>query len=178
MVSAIISQKDVIIAIQSCKKVFPAEDAKVLLKHIQQLIGDVKALQMKDPKLTNHVRTIADGFGIFNWIVVPVIEDEWKEEAINAINFYGFKVLQLKQDNDTAWQKAYIALAKAFLDFLDSNKETVTSWSGQSTVADFFPGQLGKSEAEFRNPGQATAAPAQAAKADAKQAAANLFAEI
>lgn len=103
MVSAIISQKDVIAAIQSCKKLFPAEDLKLLLKHIQALIGDVKALTMKDPKLTNHVKTIADGFGVFNWIAVSVIEDEWKEEALNAINFYGFKVLQLKQDNDTAW---------------------------------------------------------------------------
>lgn len=130
MVAAILSQKDVIIAIQSCKKVFPNDDAKILLKHVQALIGDVKALTNKDMKLSNHVKTIADGFGIFNWIAIPSIDDEWKEEAINAINFYGFKVLQLKQEPDSSWQKAYIALAKAFLDYLESNKETVTAYSG------------------------------------------------
>jgi hypothetical protein len=47
-------------------------------------------------KLTNHVRTVADGFGMFGWITAPCLDDEWKEEAANSINFYGFKVLQLK----------------------------------------------------------------------------------
>ena len=75
-----------------------------------------------------------------------MLDEEWKEEAINAINFYGFKVIQLKQDLDTAWQRAYIALAKAFVDYLESNKETVQSWSGPAAVADFFPSQVGKAE--------------------------------
>lgn len=60
------------------------------------------------------------------------------------------------------------------MDFLDSNKEVVTSWNGQASVADFFPAQLGKAEQQFRNP----AGGAPAATTDAKQAAANLFAEI
>ena len=93
-------------------------------------MGDVKALTNKDPKFTNHVKTIADGFGLFNWIVTSILDDEWKDEAINAINFYGFKVLQMKQDPDTAWQKAYIALARAFVEYLQSNKDEVSSWNG------------------------------------------------
>jgi hypothetical protein len=114
-VAVLLSQKDVIATLQNCAK---AEDPKLLIKHVQNAQGDVKALQNKDPKLTNHVRTVADGFGLFSWFAVADLDDEWKEEAINSINFYGFKVLQLKQDPDTNWQKAYIALARAFVDFL------------------------------------------------------------
>lgn len=90
----------------------------------------MKALTNKDPKFTNHVRTVADGFGLFSWFSVPVLDDEWKEEALNAINFYGFKVLQLKQENDTNWQKAYTALARAFVEYLQSNKDDVHQWAG------------------------------------------------
>lgn len=93
---------------QACKK---PEDPRSLLKHVQAAVGDVRALTNKDQKFTNHVKTIGDGFGLFNWFSMPVLDDEWKDEALNAINFYGFKVLQLKQDLDTTWQKAYIALA-------------------------------------------------------------------
>jgi len=75
---------------QNCKK---AEDPKLLLKHVQAAVGDVKGLTNKDPKFTNHVKTIADGFNLFSWFSHPVLDDEWREEAINAINFYGFKVL-------------------------------------------------------------------------------------
>jgi hypothetical protein len=34
MVSAVLSQKDVLTAIQNCKRGMPNEDAKVLIKHI------------------------------------------------------------------------------------------------------------------------------------------------
>jgi len=30
-------------------------------------VGDVKAFKNKDPKLANHVQTVADGFNIFGW---------------------------------------------------------------------------------------------------------------
>ena len=56
----------------------------------------MRALKNKEPKFSLHVQTLADGFGIFSWSAQPVLEDEWKDEALNAINFYGFKVLQLK----------------------------------------------------------------------------------
>jgi hypothetical protein len=65
--------------------------------------------------------------------------DEYFEENLNNIDFYGFKVLQLKQEKDTAWQKAYKDLAKTFGDFMIQNKSTVTVWSGSNDNAlDFF----------------------------------------
>jgi hypothetical protein len=67
-----------------------------------------------------------------------------------------------------------MALARSFLDFIQSNKSTATAWSGQAAVADFFPTQLGKSEEQYRNPGAAATTAADSAKAQA----AGLFAEI
>lgn len=68
-----------------------------------------------------------------------MLDEEWQEESMNSINFYGFKVLQLKQEADSAWQKAYNALAKAFIDFIAGNKEDATKWNGTNATADFFP---------------------------------------
>ena len=82
-----------------------------MIKHVQDAVGSVRALGNTNPKFTNHVKTIADGFGIFGWIGQAAIDEEWTQEVLNAINFYGFKVMQLKQDLDTNWQKAYIAIA-------------------------------------------------------------------
>lgn len=157
--STLLSQKDTFEVVRLCKKSSP-EDVKLVLKSVQAAVGDIKALQNKEPKLTNHVRTVADGFGIFGWVAQPIINDEWKEEVANAINFYGFKVLQLKQDADTAWQKAYIAVAKAFIDFVEDNKEA-TEWAGTGNVAEVLP-QVQASKSQQSKPA----------------AAANLLAEI
>jgi hypothetical protein len=99
-VSALLTQKDVIITRLACKA--PA-DKMLLVKHIQAAVGDVRALKNKDLKFALHVQTVADGFGMFSWSAIPMLDEEWQEETINTINFYGFKVLQLKQDKDTAW---------------------------------------------------------------------------
>jgi hypothetical protein len=109
----------------ACKR---SEDKLLMLKHIQTSVGDVKALKNKDPKYSLHVQTLADGFGIFSWSAQPTLDDEWKDEAINAINYFGFKVLQLKQEPDTNWQKAYTALASSLLNFVYANKDEVTEW--------------------------------------------------
>lgn len=89
-VSALLSQKDVIITRLACKA---PSDKLLLLKHIQTGAGDVKALKNKDAKFALHVQTVADGFGMFSWYANPMLDEEWQEETINAINFYGFKVL-------------------------------------------------------------------------------------
>ena len=91
--SGILSQKDVIATMLACKK---SEDKLLMLRQIQTAAVDIRAMKNKEPKFTLHVQTLADGFGIFNWSDMPILEDEWKDEALNGINFYGFKVLQLK----------------------------------------------------------------------------------
>jgi len=48
----------------------PADPKALLLKPVQNAAGDVRALTNKDAKLTNHVKTIADGFGIFSWFAL------------------------------------------------------------------------------------------------------------
>lgn len=52
------------------------------------------------------------------------------------IDFYGFKVLQLKKELDSAWQKAYKDLAKTFVDFIIENKDTATVWKGSNSDAE------------------------------------------
>ena len=89
-ISALLSQKDVILTRLASKA--PA-DKLLLLKHIQAGAGDVKALKNKDAKFALHVQTVGDGFGMFSWSANPMLDEEWQEETINAINFYGFKVL-------------------------------------------------------------------------------------
>lgn len=135
-ISALLTQRDVILTRLSCKA--PADKA-LLLKHIQTAVGDVRGLKNKDAKFALHVQTVADGFGMFSWSAHPMLDEEWQEETINAINFYGFKVLQLKQDKDTAWQKAYVAIARAFVDFVVNNKDEVGEWKGASEAAEFWP---------------------------------------
>jgi adenylyl cyclase-associated protein len=167
-VNCLLTQKDVLLTRLACKA--PA-DKMLLIKHVQTALGDVKALKNKDPKFSLHVQTVADGFGMFSWSAQPMLDEEWQEETINTINFYGFKVLQLKQDPDTAWQKAYIALARAFIDFVINNKDEIGDWKGQGDAAAFFAEQLGKSEKAFRGG-------APAAEGNLKAQAQNLFAEI
>jgi len=126
-INCLLSQKDVINTILACKR---PDDKLLLLKHIQTAANDVRALKNKEPKFSLHVQTLADGFGIFSWSAQPILEDEWKDEALNAINFYGYKVLQLKQDPDTAWQKAYTSIASTFLNFVFDNKDDIHEWKG------------------------------------------------
>jgi hypothetical protein len=47
-------------------------DLKFLLKPIQGAMEVVKALKNKDPKMNNHVQTIADGFNLFAWFLVVI----------------------------------------------------------------------------------------------------------
>ena len=72
------------------------------------------------------------------------------------MDFYGFKVLQLKQENDTVWQKAYKDLAKTFSDFILANQAEVTKWAGSANAEEFFNAQLGKSEEVFLTGGAAS----------------------
>ena len=51
-VSSLLSQKDVINTILSCKR---PDDKLLLLKHIQTAAGDVRALKNKEPKFSLHV---------------------------------------------------------------------------------------------------------------------------
>ena len=166
-VSALLTQKDVILTRLACKA--PA-DKLLLVKHIQTAVGDVRALKNKDLKFSLHVQTVADGYGMFSWHALPMLDEEWQEETINTINFYGFKVLQLKQDKDSAWQKAYVAIARAFVDFVVNHNDEVGEWKGAADAGEFWATQLGKSEKEFRG-GAAPAKPAGAA-------AGNLLAEV
>ena len=55
--------------IQSCAK--PA-DLKFALKPVQTASGEVKNFKNKDPKLNNHVQTVADGLNLFAWVAVVI----------------------------------------------------------------------------------------------------------
>lgn len=102
--------------------------------------------------------------------------EEYLPETLSGIDFYGFKVLQLKQEKDTAWMKAYKDIAQAFVKFIKDNKEDVTAWKGkQPNAVEFFNSQLGKSEEKYRNPDASQSA---SQKDDVKAQANALFAEI
>jgi hypothetical protein len=45
--------------------------------------------------LNNHVQTVADGFNLFAWAATGGPQ-EYLEETLPTLDFYGFKVLQLK----------------------------------------------------------------------------------
>jgi hypothetical protein len=55
---------------------------------------------------------------------------EFMPETLANIDFNGNKVLQLKQDKDTAWYKSYKDLASAFTNFIVEHREDVTEWKG------------------------------------------------
>ncbi len=65
----------------------------------------------------------------------------------------------MKQDKDTAWQKAYVAIARAFVDFVVNHNDELGDWKGAGDAAEYWANQLGKSEKEFRG-GAAPAKPA------------------
>ena len=115
-------------------------DLKFLLKPVQSGVGDVKNFKNRDPNLNNHVQTVADGFNLFNWFLLVSIAfnvmlqadvKEIMEENLKQIDFYGFKVLQLKKDPDTAWQRAYKSLAQSFTEFIiDAAENNTLTWKG------------------------------------------------
>jgi hypothetical protein len=117
MIQAIYSQKDLLITMQGCAK--PADTA-FLKQPVVQASTSLKNLKAKDPKFGNHVQTLIDGLNLFCWYLSPTIQ-EYVDESLANIDFYGNKVLQLKQEKDTAWQHAYKALVKAFAEFIISN---------------------------------------------------------
>ncbi len=52
-------------------------------------------------------------------------------EGLSNIDFYGNKVLQLKQDADTDWYKSYKDLCAAFKKYVIQNKdEGLLEWKG------------------------------------------------
>ena len=58
-----------------------------------------------------------------NFIFINLKPDvtEAVEENFGNIPFYGNKVLQLKQEKDTAWYKAYLEICKSFKEFMSEN---------------------------------------------------------
>jgi hypothetical protein len=61
------------------------------------------------------------------------------EENLKNIDFYGFKVLQLKKDPDTAWQKAYKGLAQAFTELIaDAADNNLLIWKGSQDAETVF----------------------------------------
>jgi hypothetical protein len=49
-------------------------DLKFLLKPVQTYVGKVRDFKNRDPKLNNHVQTVADGFNIFPWVSAAVTD--------------------------------------------------------------------------------------------------------
>lgn len=47
---------------------------RFLLKPIQDAVGEVKALKNKDPKVSNHVTTVADGLNLFAWFLTVMFK--------------------------------------------------------------------------------------------------------
>lgn len=60
------------------------------------------------------------------------------KENLSNIDFYGNKVLQMKQEKDTAWYKAYKDLAAAFTHFILKNEVGTEEWKGKQGAEDFF----------------------------------------
>ena len=78
------------------------------------------------------------------------------EENFGNIAFYGNRVLQLKQDIDTAWYKSYIDLAKQFKEFMIENHLQL-QWKGALKAEDFFKIHLGDSFSEISGGRKASA---------------------
>ncbi len=80
---------------------------------------------------------------------------EYLEENLKNIDFYGFKVLQLKKDPDSAWYKAYKAVATAFSELIsDASEQGQLAWKGSNADAEgVFNSTLGQSEKAFRGAG-------------------------
>lgn len=57
--------------------------------------------------------------------------DELMNENLKNIDFYGNKVLQLKQDKDSNWYKSYKNVAAAFTQFILEHEVGVEEWKGQ-----------------------------------------------
>ena len=55
-------------------------------------------------------------------------------ESLANIDFYGNKVLMLKQEKDTAWYKAYKDIAKAFKEFIVKNAHDIMEWTGSQNA--------------------------------------------
>jgi len=76
---------------------------------------------------------------IFLWFLYPVSSlEETVTESLKNIDFYGNKVLQLKQDKDTAWYKSLKAIAAAFTQFVLDNMLSEDPWTGNLKAEDFF----------------------------------------
>lgn len=70
-----------LITIQNSAK--PA-DVKFILKPVTDAAGEVKNFKNKDPKLNNHVQTVADGFNLFVWAAtVSTIPDDHAYRVIS-----------------------------------------------------------------------------------------------
>eukprot|EP00347_Sterkiella_histriomuscorum_P014950 403358884 len=173
-VKMVLSQRDILQTMSQANK--PA-DFKFLILPVSKAKNDVRALKNKDLKMQNHVQTVADGFDLFAWFAQSDIKDTL-EELLKQIDFYGFKVLQLKQENDTVWYKAYKDLAKTFVDFIADRADKAVQWTGSNDNAEeVFQSQLGQSEQLFRGGAPATTSQKQQIE-EVKQQTGNLFADI
>ena len=86
------AQEDIVNTIENAKK--PA-DTKLFLKAIQEGSAAILAFKGKDPRFTFHVQTVADGINVLGWFLAPNFDD-YLDENVPGIDFYGNKVLQLK----------------------------------------------------------------------------------
>ena len=82
---------------------------QTFVQGISAISGLIKGFKNKDPRFANHVQTVADGINVLVWFVAPNIDD-YLDESVPGIQFYGNKVLLLKQEPHTKWFNAYKAI--------------------------------------------------------------------
>jgi len=82
---------------------------------------------------------------VYLWFLYPVGSlEETINESLKNIDFYGFKVLQLKQEPDANWYKSLRAISEAFTKFVLDNFQSESPWTGHLKAEDFFQSVQGQ----------------------------------
>lgn len=72
---------------------------------------------------------MSDGVNVLGWFLAPNFDD-YLDENVPNIDFYGNKVLQLKQEPHTKWYKAYKGVILALSDYVRTHSVELISWKG------------------------------------------------
>lgn len=157
---ALYAQVDIVNTIVGAKK---PDNNQLFLKPIQTAAADIKAHKGKDPRFNNHVQAVADGINVLAWFIAPDLK-EYLDENVPAIDFYGNKVLMLKQEPHTKWFKAFKAIVQALGKWVRMNKVELGQWKGSEDAAKVWGVQNGKAWAA-KNGGSVSAQTATTATA-------------
>jgi adenylyl cyclase-associated protein len=132
--------KKVLIVASKSKKPADADFMKLMAGQMAaaQTIQTLKEKAPRTSKVPNHLATVSEGIGAFNWVSIAPTPVPFIGDMIGGSEFYSNRILKDfkgKDENHVAWVQAFNGLLKDLQKFVKAHHTTGLVWKANGAEA-------------------------------------------